>query len=309
MKSVSALILCMFFSIVVSADTIRMVVNNWTSQIVLTHVVAKLLEQQGTKVQLVESSVSEQWGALSHGVAHLQMEVWEGTMSAKFNRLVKAGRLSDLGSHQATTREEWWYPLYVEEFCPGLPDWKALKKCSAIFSKDGSNKGLYIAGPWEKPDEARIRALDLNFKVKVVSKGGDLWVELKKAHHKRTPIVLFNWTPNWVESRFEGKFIEFPDYAEACEKDPKWGVNPDFIHDCGNPKGGWLKKAAWSGFKQTWPCESVFIENISLSNQQISMLSAMVDVDGLSHEQAAAAWIDNNKKTWRMWLPKSCTYD
>ena len=292
-----------------ASETIKLVVNNWTSQIVLSHVTAILLEKQGHTVELVESSVSDQWGALSHGAAHIQMEVWEGTMSDKFNRLVKAGRIMDLGLHSAKTREEWWYPNYVEKMCPGLPDWQALKKCSAIFSKDGKSSGIYIAGPWEKPDQARIRALEMDFKVEVVSKGDDLWVKLKQANEVKAPIVLFNWTPNWVESRFEGKFIEFPDYSSECEKNPKWGVNPNFIHDCGNPKGGWLKKAAWSGLKEAWPCATQLIKSIDLNNQQISHLSALVDVDELSHKSAAQKWIDNNSTLWKSWMVNACYHD
>lgn len=309
MRSFTLLILLVFSSVSLSSEVIRIIVNNWTSQIVLSHVTGILLTEQGEKIELMESSVSAQWGALSHGAAHLQMEVWEGTMSAKFNRLVKAQRIIDLGAHDAKTREEWWYPSYVEDHCPGLPDWKALKACASVFSPDGKGKGLYIAGPWEKPDEARIRALGLNFKVSVVSKGDDLWVHLKEAYSKQRPIVLFNWTPNWVESRYEGKFIEFPDYDIACEKDPKWGVNPNFIHDCGNPKGGWLKKAAWSEFETKWPCASELVKNINLTNQQISNLSALVDVDGLSHKEAAVKWIEANPDTWKSWIPSTCSHD
>ncbi len=309
MKRLTLLILLIFSTLTTAENTIRLIVNNWTSQVVLSHVTAKLLERQGLDVELTESSVTDQWGALSHGAAHFQMEVWEGTMSAKFNRLVKAKRILDLGFHNAKTREEWWYPSYVEALCPGLPDWKALKACSSIFSKTGEGKGVYIAGPWEKPDEARIRALDLNFKVEVVSNGDDLWEKLKIAYSTKRPIVLFNWTPNWVESRFDGKFIEFPNYEHECEKNPKWGINPNFIHDCGNPKGGWLKKAGWSGVDEMWPCATRLIRNINLNNQQISNMSALVDVDGLSHEAAADKWIKNNTKTWQSWMVTNCNHD
>jgi hypothetical protein len=28
----------------------------------------------------------------------------------------------DAATHDAKTREDWWYPSYVEDVCPGLPD-------------------------------------------------------------------------------------------------------------------------------------------------------------------------------------------
>ncbi len=289
-------------------EPIKIILNNWTSQIVLSQVTGELLASQGFKVEFVDSSVSDQWGGLAHGILHLQMEVWEGTMSDKFNHMVNTGRVVDAGTHSAKTREEWWYPSYVEKVCPGLPDWKALGRCAALFSRNGSQgKGVYIAGPWEKPDAARIRALNLNFTTLAVKKGDDLWVQLKAAVESQMPIVLFNWTPNWVESRYDGKFIEFPKYAPECETDPAWGVNSKFVYDCGNPKDGWLKKAVWAQFEKKWPCAFTIVKKISLSNNQIAEAAAYVDVDGLSHTEAAKRWMLNNRSIWQSWLAASCT--
>ncbi len=289
-----------------AADAINIITNNWSSQVVLSHVAGELFRQQGYQVTFIDSPVSEQWGALNYGIAHVQVEVWQGTMGTDFDRLVAQNRIINMGDHTATTREEWWYPEYVEKLCPGLPDWKALKACSALFSPDGKGRGIYVAGPWEKPDAARIRALDLNFKVQRVTNGDDLWVALKKANETKQPIVLFNWSPNWVESRFAGKFIEFPTYHPDCESDPKWGINPIFLHDCGNPKDGWLKKAAWTGFQKKWPCAYFTLKKMDFNNLQIATATAYVDVDGLTPQAAAKRWMLENSNTWRTWLDKRC---
>jgi glycine betaine/proline transport system substrate-binding protein len=290
-----------------SQEPIKIITNNWTSQIVLSYITGNIFQAQGATVEYIPSSVSNQWGALVHGAAHIQVEVWEGTMSDQFNRLVSAGTIIDAGSHNATTLEDWWYPKYVEALCPGLPDWRALKACAAIFQRPGSQgKGVYFAGPWEKPDEARIRALGLDLQVRVLSQGDDLWVELKKAYETQTPIILFNWTPNWVESRYEGDFVEFPQYEPACETDPSWGINPQFIHDCGNPIGGWLKKASAVSFTQDYPCAFSTLKNISLNNQQIAVIAALVDVDKLSFQAAAEQWMQNNTSLWQSWIPQEC---
>lgn len=304
MKLLFIVLLLLFTSnsVVAQRKPVVIITNNWTSQVVLSHVYGSMLKRLGVGVRYVSSSVSEQWGALTHGAAHVQLEVWEGTMNQDFNRLTNLGHIEDMGTHQAKTREDWWYPDYVETRCPGLPDWKALKDCSGIFAKSFGGKGIYVAGPWEKPDEARIRALGLNFDVQAVDKGDDLWVELKSAVAKNRPIVLFNWSPNWVESRFKGKFVEFPTFEAACEQDPKWGVNPNYLYDCGNPKGGWLKKAAWPGLKNLSECAWSLLKVISLSNEQISEAAAYVDVDKLSFEAAARKWMKKHEGSWRSWV-------
>ncbi|MFT4924031.1 MAG: glycine betaine/proline transport system substrate-binding protein [Phenylobacterium sp.] len=285
---------------------IRVLINDWTSQKVLATITGSIFQSMGYQVNYVFSTSNEQWGALSRGIDHVQIEVWQGTMAQMFDRAVSSGQVVDAGTHQATTREEWWYPLYVEQLCPGLPDWRALKKCAHLFALKEGAPGRYIAGPWEKPEAARIRALELNFKADPVSKADDLWTELKAAQQKHQAIVLFNWTPNWVEAVYEGKFIEFPPYNEACESDPSWGINPQFHHDCGNPKNGWLKKAAWAGMATKWSCAYQTLQQISFDNKTIAQLASWVDFNKMSYQHAATKWLQQNRPIWSQWVPQSC---
>ena len=285
---------------------INVIINNWSSQIVLAHITGKILIHSGFNVNYSKATTNEQWGALAAGIDHIQVEVWQGTMSEMFNRMVDSGSIVDAGNHDATTREDWWYPSYVEYACPDLPDWKALKKCSHLFSSNKSPTGNYIAGPWEKPEAARIRALGLNFSIDPVKHADELWVKLSKAVKLQKPIVLFNWSPNWIEAVYDGKFIEFPEHNPECERDPGWGVNPDFHHDCGNPKNGWLKKAAWSGLIKQWPCAYQILKNINFNNKSISTLAAEVDFYKKPYQQVADAWILDNKAIWEKWIPSHC---
>jgi glycine betaine/proline transport system substrate-binding protein len=312
-KSFKSIVVLLFsVSLSVQATTtknetpINVIINNWSSQIVLAHITGDILTSSGFNVNYSEATTNEQWGSLATGIDHIQVEVWQGTMSEMFNRMVKSGGIVDAGNHDATTREDWWYPSYVELVCPGLPNWTALKKCSHLFSSDNSPKGNYVAGPWEKPEAARIRALGLNFSVDTVKAADDLWLALSHAKKNKKPIVLFNWSPNWVEAVYDGKFVEFPEYSPECEEDPAWGINPDFHHDCGNPKNGWLKKAVWAGLPKQWPCAYDILQNINFNNNAIAFLAAEVDFYKKSHQQVATTWILENKQTWEQWIPSHC---
>jgi glycine betaine/proline transport system substrate-binding protein len=293
-----------------SEDPIKVVVNNWTSQIVLANVTGELLKEMGYNVEYIPSDTQLQYTAMGNGDMHVQVEVWEGTMKTPFLREVEAGRMVDAGSHSATTREEWWYPAYVEEICPGLPDWNALNKCAEKLSTpETAPQGRYLAGPvdWEKPDQERVDALGLDFVVVNAGQASTLWAELDAASRRKEPIILFNWTPNWVEARYDGKFVEFPKHAEACETDPSWGMNPDLAYDCGNPKDAWLKKGAWSGMPEQWPCAFQLIKNIDFTNAMIAEAAALVDVEGMKPENAATQWLKDNEETWQAWMPASCS--
>ena len=288
-------------------EVIVIVTNDWTSQIVLSHVLKNIYDRQGYPARLKSLETAEQWGFLSRGRAHVQVEVWEGTMAKMLKRLVDSGEVVVAGTHDATTREDWWYPNYVEGLCPGLPDWRALKNCAHVFSTPSTGKkGRYLGGPWEKPDKARVRALDLDFVIERVKKGSDLWVALENAYSEKRPIILFNWTPNWVEAKYEGKFVEFPPHDPRCETDASWGVSNKWKFDCGNPKTGWLKKLAWKGMPRKWPCAYQILERFNLSNKMIADASAYVHVERMSHKKAAAAWMTENADVWRTWIPKHC---
>ena len=58
------------------------------------------------------------------------------------------GKVENLGETGMSAIEEWWYPEYMKEKCPGLPDWEALKKCAEQFSTpETAPKGRYLGGP------------------------------------------------------------------------------------------------------------------------------------------------------------------
>ena len=289
-----------------SKDPIKIILNNWTSQLVLANISGDLLKKIGYNVEYKPSDTQLQFTAMGNGDMDYQVEIWEGTMKTSFEKQVKAGRMLDAGSHKATTREEWWYPLYVEKICPGLPDWHALNACAKKLSTpETAPKGRYLAGPvdWEKPDQERVDALHLNFEVVNAGQASALWAELKSASQRKEPIILFNWSPNWVGAVYPGKFVNFPDWSPKCETDASWGINPKATYDCGNPKNGYLKKGVWSGFPKKWGCAYELIKNISFTNPQIDKVAAKVDVDHMKPEAAAAQWVKDNASVWKVWIP------
>jgi len=287
-----------------SKDPIKIITNNWTSQLVLSNVVAGVLKSKGYNVEFKSSDTQLQYTALASGDMDFQVEVWEGSQAESFNKAVAAGAL-DLGAHNAVTREDWWYPKYMNEMCPGLPDWKALDACAAkLATAETGTKGRFVGPPadWGKHYSERIQALKMNFQEVPVGQAATLWAELQAAYDRKEPIVLFNWTPNFIEAKFEGQFVEFPEYAAECYSDPKWGSNPDAIYDCGAPAKGYLKKAGSKQLMEKWPGAVEILKKVNFTNPQIAAAAAMVDVDGMTPEDAAAKWIKDNEATWKAWV-------
>jgi glycine betaine/proline transport system substrate-binding protein len=117
-----------------SSDPIIIPTHNWSSQIVMSNAVGQIFEQMGNSVEYVSTDSQAVYEAVRLGDATLELEVWEGAFGASFRAALEKGGIHDVATHDAVTREDWWYPTWTKEACPGLPDWKALNECAALFA-------------------------------------------------------------------------------------------------------------------------------------------------------------------------------
>ena len=287
-----------------SSDPIVIPVHNWSSQIVMSHVVGQIFEGMGNAVEFVTTDSQAVYESVRLGDVALELEVWEGAFGASFRAALEKGGLHDAGDHNAVTREDWWYPMWTKDACPGLPSWEALNACADVFkTAETGDKGRYLDGPvdWLKHGAERVEALDMNFQVINAGSAAALWAEIGAAEKDKRPVVVFNWTPNFAEAVWPGEFVEFPEWVEGCDKDPSVGVNPNALYDCGNPAKGYLKKAAWDGMEAKWPAAYATLGKISFTNPQIAEMAKFVDIDEMEPEEAAAEWLENNKDVWSSW--------
>jgi glycine betaine/proline transport system substrate-binding protein len=288
-----------------SSDPIVIPTHNWSSQIVMSHVVGQIFEKMGNNVEYVSTDSQAVYESVRLGDVSLELEVWEGAFGVSFNEALEKGGLHDAGDHNAVTREDWWYPMWAKDHCPGLPDWEALNDCAKKFSTpETGDKGRFLGGPvdWLKHDSERVEALGMDFVVVNAGSAAALWAELESANKDKRPVVIFNWTPNFVEALYPGEFVEFPTYFEGCKDDASKGPNPDATYDCGNPPNGYLKKAAWDGMEGKWPKAYGVLRKVSFTNPQIAEMAKLVDIDEMEPEDAATAWLDANESVWQPWV-------
>jgi glycine betaine/proline transport system substrate-binding protein len=287
-----------------SSDPIVIPIHNWSSQIVMSNVVGQILESMGNNVEYVTTDSQAVYESVRTGDVTMELEVWEGAFGASFRTALEKGGIVDVGDHNAVTREDWWYPMWTKDACPGLPSWEALNDCAALFATaETGDKGMYLDGPvdWLKHGQERVAALDMNFTVVNAGSAAALWAAIGAAEADKKPIVVFNWTPNFAEAVWPGEFVEFPAWEDGCDTDPTKGPNKEALYDCGNPATGYLKKAAWEGMEAKWPAAYGVLEKISFTNAQIAEMARLVDVDELEPEEAAEAWLEANPDVWQGW--------
>ena len=286
-----------------SKDPIILTIHDWTGQYITTHIMGRVLEELGYNVKYQQADYIAQFAGLESGDLHIAMEMWETTGKQAMDESLSTGNTVDLGETGMDAKEEWWYPIYMKEKCPGLPDWKALNDCAEAFSSPETHpKGRYLGGPvtWAGFDDERAEALGLDFEVVHAGTDAALFAELQSAYEREAPFLGWVYAPHWAPFKFKGEWVEFPEYTDACYDDPSWGSNSDMAYDCGKPFG-WIKKVGWKAGEAKWPCAYQAVRNFRIDNDTMGALIVEVDLDGKSVDDAVEGWIKAHESTWRKW--------
>jgi glycine betaine/proline transport system substrate-binding protein len=287
-----------------STDPIKIALFDWTSVNLNATILSKILKSYGYNTELVTSDylASIQTG-LRTGDLTIGMEYWDTTAREAMADADASGETENLGPIGPKAKEEWWFPEYMKEKCPGLPNWEALKGCAEAFSTpETAPKGRYLGGPvtWGGFDDERVEALDLPFEVVHAGTDAAMFAELESAFQRKAPIILWIYTPHWAPAKYKGEWVQFPEWTPECYSDPAWGSNPDKAYDCGKPHGE-IYKYSWKGFADKWPVAHKIAKNMKFTDDEMNKLIGEVDLDKKSLDEVADAWIAANGQKIKQW--------
>ena len=289
-----------------SKDPIKLTLHDWTGQLITTKIMGEVLKKAGLNVEYVQADYIAQFAGLKTGDLHVAMEIWETTGRDAMDEATATGKVENLGETGMQAIEEWWYPSYMKDKCPGLPNWEALKdeSCAEAFATaETAPNGRYLGGPvtWGGYDDERAEALELPFEVVHAGTDAALFAELESAYQRKAPIMLWVYAPHWAPAKYDGEWVEFPTYTKACYEEEAWGSNPDAAYDCGKPRGP-IWKVAWSGVKDKWPGAHEAIAAFNVNNDEMGAMITEVDLDGKKLEDVVAAWVSANEARWSEWI-------
>ena len=125
--------------------------------------------------------------------------------------------------------------------------------------------------------------------------------EIGVLRKRKQPIVGWTWEPFWLPALYEGEFVAWPEYEDACYDDPAWGPNPDKAYDCGRPRG-FMWKSAWAGGEAIWPKAYDVWRKFTLDAQTMGELVYKSDVEGVPTETVAEQWVVGHEDVWKPWL-------
>ena len=217
-----------------SNDPIKIALFDWTSVNLNAKILGGILEKLGYTVEYPTADyLSSLTTGLTNGDLDVGLEFWDTTAGEAMKASDATGQTEKLGTLGPKAKEEWWFPEYMKEKCPGLPNWEALKdpKCAEAFSTpETAPNGRYLGGPvtWEGFDDERVAALEAALHGHPCrhrrARCSPSWTRPISAR-RRSCCGSIRRTGRRPSTRANGS--QFPEYTPECYTDPKWGTNPD----------------------------------------------------------------------------------
>lgn len=274
-------------------DPIKLAMLEWTGAHVSTHVAGQLLEKLGYKVEYVTAGNFPQFSGLADGTLSGSVEVWMNNVGEIYPKALEEGKIENLGPLELETREGWVYPKFMEEVCPGLPDWSALEKpecVQALSTPETAPNGRFLDYPADWGSRAATILADNNMPYTAVPAGseGALVAELDSAAAAKSPLVMMFWGPHYALAGTEVGWVTMP----PCKIQSN--------EHCITPPN--VDKIVWSGFKDKWPAAHELLKQLKMDAGEQQEMMLRVDKNGEKLEDVVREWIGKNEATWKPWL-------
>lgn len=244
-------------------------------------------------VDLKEGGPSYQ--ALKSGDGDVIMEEW--SHAEELAAGVEEGYAVDLGSPGNVGIIGWYVPQWLADEHPEVLSYENLNDFAADFeTSESDGKGQFLGSDptFTQYDEAIVKNLGLNFKV-VFSGGETATVEaFKKAQENKEWLIGYFWEPQYIHATVPMARVALPAYAEGCDADPA-KVACDYAETE-------LKKVGRVEFMESGSPAAALFQNFSWTNEDQNQVASYITADGMSNEDAAAKWVEENPDKVDAWL-------
>ena len=282
-----------------SSDPIKVIKNDWTGQLFSTEVVGELLKEMGYNIEYVSAGALPQHPGIAQCNIHINTEVWTNNVGELYPYFVAKVDIVVVGDLGLDPKEGWVYPPYMEEKCPGLPNYMALYECQQAFATAATfPNGRVITYPADWGTRSRDLVASLEMPLEPIPGGseGAMMAELKSAYAAQDPILMMIWQPHWIFADLDLNFVEWNPVDGECveetqQKETACGFQQAAVH-----------KVVWGGFEAKWPAAFKMVSNFKLTNEDENWAIFEVDNNGRDVEDVAKEWLKTNEALWRPWI-------
>jgi len=271
----------------------------------IAYVYGGILEKLGYNTKYVRVDYTALIPAVETSDVDVATSIWDTTSWPAVSSAVNGGTAVNYGSTGVSVKEGWWYPKYMEEICPGLPDYKALNSeacVAALATAETSPKGRYVDAPadWETDAVKRIKGLELNYES--INSGSivAMIATVRSAVKRKEPVLSWGYVPHWFFDETPGGFVTLPPVSDGCLEDPSVGPNPNETYDCGFSVG-FVWKVASKGFSKKSPEAARILHLLQMTRSDVAAATGKIENGGIDAAVVAGEWIAAHEAVWRSW--------
>ena len=288
------------------SEPIVIAVNPWVGAEANANVAKVVMEQEmGCTVELQEVNESAQFPAMADGDVDATLEVWpSGHAKDRRDYIERAGTVVDAGELGIVGNIGWFTPSYVVQENPDLATWEGFKDNAEVFATaETGDKGRFLGADttYSIFDEAIIETLGLDLEVVYSGSEAASLAALDKAFENQDPILMYWWTPQWANAKYDLVEVELPAYTEECaqialeDPDVAKGYGCDYADDV-------LYKAFSAELETKDPAAFAFLSSFQWTEEDQNGIALAIQ-EGTDPEEAAQTWIDANQDVVQGWLP------
>ncbi|MCP1639996.1 glycine betaine/proline transport system substrate-binding protein [Streptococcus gallinaceus] len=251
--------------------TIRISYVQWDSEVTSTNVIGEVLKQAGYKVDMIPLDNAVSWQSVANGNADFTTSAWlpvtHGQQYKKYQ-----DKLEDLGPNLENIRLGLVVPSYMTDV-NSISDLSDQAKKSITGIEPGA--GIMDAAKSAKKEYDNLSDWELT-----ASSTGAMTSSLDKAIRNKEEIVVTGWSPHWMFSKYDLKYLEDPkkSFGEAEN----------------------INTIARKGLKKDAPEVYQIVDRFHWTQKDMEFVMLEIN-NGKTPEEAAKNWIKQNKKIVQEW--------
>jgi glycine betaine/proline transport system substrate-binding protein len=278
---------------------LQMAVNPWVGYEASAYVVGTVAEQElGCTVEYKELKEDVSWQGFGTGEVDVVIEDWgHPDLEKKFFEGEGDGTAMDMGPQGNVGIIGWFVPPWLAKEHPDILDYNNLNKYAQEFAtSESGGQGQFLgADPsYVQFDEAIVSNLDLDFEVVFSGSEAASIEAFRKAEQNKEFLIGYFYEPQYFMAEVPLAKVALPPYEEGCQDDPQ-----DVA--CDYPETE-LKKIIGTEWADSGDTSVGLVENFEWTNDDQNVVAKYIAEDGMSQEDAAAKWIEENPDVWEPWL-------
>ncbi len=284
---------------------------NWSSALFHNAVARFIIESgYGYPTYAVPGSTVPSFQRLARGELDIIMERYN--MDATVEEAITNQQILDLGVNFSDSVQGWFVPRYVvegdsqrgiEPYAPDLRSIDDLDNLTRLFSDESGSVGQFFGGVpgWTayKINCLKLKAyrLDDDYALVTSASTGDLFGALDSAYAAGDPVLVYLWSPTWPIARYDLIQLEEPTYSETC-----WETD----RGCAYPTSD-VRILVRAELPERAPDVANFLSQFEMDINDVSAVLLDIEDEGLSPDEAAIRWLQDNESVWSQWVTEDVT--